>query len=113
MKFLTDIIHEQNRLLALAADTIDALMKERNALNLSQSKEFTDESPLHLKKIKAMLIERDIKINDIANLAGVSPTTVSVVITGKGKSIPIQKTIAEVLNVPYETLWRSQSLLRR
>lgn len=58
-----------------------------------------------LRKIKALLIERDIKIKDIAALAGKSPTTVSIVLTGKGKSKLIQETISCALNLPYEQLW--------
>lgn len=60
---------------------------------------------MKLLKIKAMLVERGIKITDIAKKAGVSRITVSVVITGKGKSRHIQQTIADVLGKPYKKLW--------
>lgn len=63
---------------------------------------------LPLLKIKALLIENDIKIKDVAKKAGVSPTTVSIVLTGKGKSRPVQKIIANMVHRPYEALWREE-----
>lgn len=48
---------------------------------------------------------KGIKGVDIARQLGVSRVTVSVVITGKGKSRRIQKAIADALGVKYESLW--------
>ena len=56
-------------------------------------------------QIKARLIERGIKILDIANRARVSPTTVSVVLTGKGKSRHIQMVIARAIDMKYSDVW--------
>ena len=56
-------------------------------------------------QIKAALIERGIKILDIANRARVSPTTVSVVLTGKGKSRHIQMVIATAIDMKYSDVW--------
>jgi lambda repressor-like predicted transcriptional regulator len=56
-------------------------------------------------QIKARLIERGIKIKDIACKAKVSPTTVSIVLTGKGKSRHIQTVIAKAIKRPYGQVW--------
>ncbi len=60
---------------------------------------------MKLNKIKAMMVERGIKYKEIAIKAGVSPETVYVVLNGHGKSMRIQKVIADVLGLPYERLW--------
>lgn len=83
MKYFIDIIHEQNKLLAQAADVIAVLIKERDELAESARAE---------------------------NIP--SPTTVSIVLTGKGKSVPIQTTIAETLGVPYEALMLTPNQIR-
>lgn len=51
------------------------------------------------------MVLKGIKVIDIAKMANVSPTTVSVVLTGKGTSRNIKQTIANALGRPYEKLW--------
>ncbi len=61
-----------------------------------------------LLKIKALLIENGIKVKDIAKKAHVSPVTVSIVLTGKGKSKNIQKTIARAIGMKYSDVWNNR-----
>ncbi|HBE45710.1 MAG TPA: hypothetical protein DDW17_09810 [Deltaproteobacteria bacterium] len=58
-----------------------------------------------LHQIKTMLYARKIKPVNIADKAGVSHTTVRIVLNGYGTSRKIQQTIADMLNRPYEKLW--------
>jgi len=60
---------------------------------------------VNLRKIKALLIENGIKHKEIARMASVNRVTVSVVLSGKGTSRNIQKTIAKALKMPYKRLW--------
>ncbi len=55
--------------------------------------------------IKSRLVKKGIKIKDIAAMAGVSPTTVSVVLTGRWPSKNVQETIAKALGVKFSDLW--------
>ncbi len=59
------------------------------------------------RKLKAELVMAGIKYTDIAALAGVSPTTVAVIISKYPmfKSYRIQKAIADILGKPYGSLW--------
>lgn len=60
---------------------------------------------LPLRKIRALLVEHEIRVKEIARRANVSPVTVSIILTGKGKSKNIQRTISTALRVSYEVLW--------
>lgn len=60
---------------------------------------------MNIRKIRALMVLKGIKVIDIAKMANVSPTTVSVVLTGKGTSRNIKQTIANALGRPYEKLW--------
>ena len=57
------------------------------------------------RKVKSLMALKGIKGVDIARQLGVSRVTVSIVITGKGKSMRIQRAIAAALNKKYEELW--------
>ncbi|WKZ32959.1 MAG: transcriptional regulator [Thermodesulfobacteriota bacterium] len=57
------------------------------------------------RKVKALMVLNNIKGVDIAKKLGVSPTTVYVVLSGKGKSRRIQKAVAEALDMTVEDLW--------
>lgn len=59
----------------------------------------------NLRKVKALLIENDIKLIDVAREARVNRVTVSIVLTGKGKSRRVQGVIAKMVHRPYEALW--------
>jgi hypothetical protein len=58
-----------------------------------------------LRRIRCLLYLKNIKVKQVAEWAGVSPTTASVVLTGRGKSKPIQAAVAELLGKPYEKVW--------
>lgn len=60
---------------------------------------------LPLRKIRALLVEHEIRVKEVARRAKVSPVTVSIVLTGKGKSSRIQHVIANAVGMPYEALW--------
>jgi lambda repressor-like predicted transcriptional regulator len=49
----------------------------------------------------------------LADELGVSTSTVATVVTGKSKSYPVQKAIAQKLNSTIEALWPGQVRLRR
>lgn len=57
------------------------------------------------RKVKALMVLNGIKGVDIAKKLKVSPVTVYIVISGKGKSRRIQKAIAEALGMSFEELW--------
>lgn len=57
------------------------------------------------RKVKALMVLNGIKGVGIAKKLGVSPTTVYVVLSGKGKSRRIQKAVAEALDMTVEDLW--------
>lgn len=60
------------------------------------------------RKIKSLMALKGIKGVDIAARLGVSRVTVSIVITGKGKSKRIQQAIADILGVSYGKLWNGK-----
>lgn len=55
-----------------------------------------------------MLVERGIKYKKIAELAGVKPATVYVVLNGHRKSKKIQDAIAATLDMPYHEVWKDK-----
>lgn len=57
------------------------------------------------RKVKALMVLNGIKGVDIAKKLKVSPVTVYIVISGKGKSRRIQKAIADALGMSFEDLW--------
>ena len=62
---------------------------------------------LSTNEIKSRLILRGIKIVDVARTAGVSPTTVSIVLSRKGKSKRIQKALARAIETSYKEVWNN------
>lgn len=60
------------------------------------------------RKVKSLMVLKGIKNVDIARKLGLSPVTVSIVLTGRRKSRRIQKAIAEALGVNYEKLWHKK-----
>lgn len=60
---------------------------------------------IDLHEIKTLLYKGKIKPVMIAERAGVSPVTVRSVLNGHGKSKNIQQVVADLLNIPYESLW--------
>lgn len=61
------------------------------------------------RKIKALMILKGVKSIDIARKLGVSHVTVSVVLTGKGKSRRIQQAIADALGVSFHDIWSKKN----
>lgn len=57
------------------------------------------------RKVKALMVLNGIKGVDIARKLKVSPVTVYIVISGRGKSRRIQRAIAEALGTTVEELW--------
>jgi transcriptional regulator with XRE-family HTH domain len=55
--------------------------------------------------IRSLFILKGIKQNELAKELGVTEQYLSYVINGQRKAIQIRKKIAELLNMPYETLW--------
>lgn len=55
--------------------------------------------------IRGLLALRGIRVVDIARHLGVTKATVSFVIAGRTRSHRVQKIIAEMLDMPFETLW--------
>jgi len=68
---------------------------------------------LPLNKIRGLLKEREIKGTEIARAARVSPITVSVVLTGKGRSRNVQAVIAGMLGKTYEAVWGREKASRK
>lgn len=66
-----------------------------------------------LRKIRALLYENGILLKDVAARAQRRPSTVRVVMAGKGTSRHIQGVIARMLKMPYEKLWGSESSHKR
>ena len=60
------------------------------------------------RKVKSLMALKGIKGVDVAAQLGVSRVTVSIVITGKGKSKRIQQAIADILGVSYGKLWNGK-----
>jgi DNA-binding LacI/PurR family transcriptional regulator len=58
------------------------------------------------RKIKAMLMERGIKISDVANRAGLAVPTVSGAINGHWASKTVREAVARELNLSMDKLNR-------
>ncbi len=58
-------------------------------------------------EIKTLFIQKGISSKKLAKQIGVSPVTLSIVLTGRQRSSRIQKAIAKALKVPYKILWGS------
>lgn len=56
-------------------------------------------------KVKAMMALRGIKGVDIARTLHLSPVTVSIIVTGRGKSRRVQQAIAAALKMSVAELW--------
>ena len=56
-------------------------------------------------KIKARLIESGFTQIEVAREMGVTKSTISRVLSGKTKSMKVQRKIADILNLPFETVW--------
>jgi DNA-binding Xre family transcriptional regulator len=65
------------------------------------------------RKVKSLMVLKGIKGTDIARQLGLSRVTVSVVITGKGKSRRIQQAIADTLGVSFDDLWSEKNKKRK
>lgn len=63
--------------------------------------------------IKARLIERGIKLVDIARELGIAPPTVTQVISGIKTSRRIQKTIAQKIGMNVDELWPKNNHRRK
>lgn len=98
MKFLIEVIHEQNSLLALAADTIDELRAENIRLNAQNS-------PNKIKMIKDLLWDKDLDVAKLARRINRSRTWTSLVLYGIKKSDFTRQAIANTLGVSVEELW--------
>jgi len=57
------------------------------------------------QKIKSKMVLAGVSQTDIAVSLGIKPSTVSAVINGHRKSKRVQRAVAEVLQVPFESLW--------
>lgn len=57
------------------------------------------------KKIRKLLIDRDIKQIDLAKRIGVSKATISLTIKGERRKPAIQKKIAKILKVKRESIF--------
>lgn len=55
--------------------------------------------------IKGLMAMRNIKSVQIAHHLGVTPSAVSLVISGKQRSRRVQQAIADFLNMPYDEVW--------
>lgn len=60
------------------------------------------------KKIRALLVERGIKITTIARDLGITQPSVSLVISRNSRSYRVEKEISDRLGKPYERLWGSE-----
>ena len=56
-------------------------------------------------EIKAALVLKGVKMNEIARKCNVKPTTISQVIAGRSKSIRIQFTIARIIERDFHEIW--------
>lgn len=61
------------------------------------------------KHIKMLLIQQDVKQQEIADKLGLSKQAVSRVISGKDRSRRVEQAIADTLNLSHEDLWESGS----
>lgn len=61
------------------------------------------------KKIRKLMIDRELKLKDIADRSGFSEGYVSNVINGRYSGAKARKTIAAILNEPVERLWDGTS----
>jgi len=57
------------------------------------------------QKIRALMIENDVRQTDVANHLGLSRATVCSVISGRSTSRRVSTEIARRLNMPIEKLW--------
>jgi len=65
------------------------------------------------KKIKMLMIEKDITGADIARIAGVSRSAISHIIAGHSKSQRLRQLIAKEIGVPVEVFWPGASSSNR
>ena len=68
---------------------------------------------MHPEQIKAAIRMTGITPAVLADQLGVSRSTVSHVITGRGTSARVKAKIASVTGLPISTLWPTQAKLRR
>ena len=62
-----------------------------------------------LRKIRGLLYEHGVSLKEVALRSGRSHATVRVVMSGHGKSRPIQEAVAKILRLPYEQVWNTNS----
>ena len=66
--------------------------------------------PENVKQIKKILIDKGIKVSQLADMLQRARWHVSAVINGRCLGYKTREEIAFTLNVPYETLWRTYNL---
>jgi transcriptional regulator with XRE-family HTH domain len=57
------------------------------------------------RKVKSLMVLHDIKGVEIARKLNRSPKTVSIVLTGRGRSKYIEQAVADALGMPHEKLF--------
>jgi|GEM_PF-2173071 len=72
---------------------------------LSMNKHMLAKRIKNNKRIKILLINKDLDVAKLARLIGKNRSWVSQVLYGHIKGEPTRKAIAEALGVPYEELW--------
>lgn len=60
------------------------------------------------KKIKRLLLDKNLTMKELAAKAGITPNHLSVVINGHAPGYEIREKIAFALNVPYESIWKPE-----
>lgn len=61
------------------------------------------------KKLKIILIERDMSITDLAKKVGITRSWLSLVLNGHHKSYHTRIKISRLLNISYEELWEQDA----
>jgi DNA-binding XRE family transcriptional regulator len=105
MKFLAEIIREQNRLLNEARQTIIALSIERDEIRAIALAHITGGQIEGEDRVKSLMVLKGVKQVDICRKLHVTPQTVSLIVSGKKKSARIRAAIAKALGVKVEDLW--------
>lgn len=105
MKFLIDIIHEQNRLLKIAAETIDKLSVERDELRAISPSRLAEDQLSGEDRVKSLMVLKGVQQVDICRKLHVTPATVSLIVSGKKTSARVRLAIAKALGMRVEELW--------
>lgn len=57
------------------------------------------------RKVKSLMVLKGISGVEIARRLGLSPVTIYIVVSGRGKSRRVQQTIADALGMSFAELW--------